>query len=81
MNHKLFHRNVSLSFDVDTVDTQWLIHAELYALWAYNLSPFYYHELILVGASINIHIHYKVQGEINYPFPIFNGVLVESWTG
>ena len=39
--------------------------------------PFYYHGLTLIPALIHNYIHYKVWGEIIYPFPNFNGATVE----
>ena len=33
----------------------------------------------LCGAWTSNHIHYKVWGEITYPFPNFNGAAVEVW--
>ena len=41
--------------------------------------PFYWDDLTLISAWISNHIHYKVWGEITYPFPNFNGATVEVW--
>ena len=35
--------------------------------------------LTLIPAWISNYIHYKVWGEITYPFPNFNGATVEVW--
>ena len=40
---------------------------------------FYYHGLTQIQASTSNHIHYKMCGEIAYPFPNFNGETVEVW--
>ena len=39
--------------------------------------PFYKHALTLIPTWISNSIHYKVWGEITYPFLIFNGATVE----
>ena len=44
-----------------------------------SLGPFYLHGLIWVSAWISNYIHFKVWGEMTYPFPNFNGCTVEVW--
>ena len=39
--------------------------------------PLYEYGLILIPAWISNYIHYKVWGEITYPFLNFNGATVE----
>ena len=39
--------------------------------------PFYYNGLTLIPPCISNYIHYKVWGEITYPFLNFNGETVE----
>ena len=39
--------------------------------------PFYQHGFTLIPAWISNYIHYKVWGEITYPFLNFNGATVE----
>ena len=41
--------------------------------------PFTNMELTLIPARISNYIHYKVWGEITYPFPNFHGKTVEVW--
>ena len=38
-----------------------------------------YAAINLILAWISIHIHYKVRDENTYPFPNFNGSIVEAW--
>ena len=39
--------------------------------------PFYEHGLTLIPAGIGNHIHYKLWGEITYPFLNFKAATVE----
>ena len=41
--------------------------------------PFNQHWVTLIPSWISDYIHFKVWGEINYPFPNFNGATVEVW--
>ena len=43
--------------------------------------PLYKHGLTLIPAWIIKYSHYKVWDEINYPFPNFNGCIVDVWNG
>ena len=44
---------------------------------AHTWAPFYLHGLTLISAWLSNYIHYKVWGEITYPFLNFNGAIVE----
>ena len=41
--------------------------------------PLYQRGLTVISACISKHIHSKVWDEIAYPFPNFNGAIVEVW--
>ena len=43
--------------------------------------PFYWHGLTSIPAWLSIYIHFKMWGEITYPFPNFNSCTFEVWNG
>ena len=53
-----------------------LIAVELIFHWILTTGSFYWHVLTLIPAWIRHYIHYKIWGEITYPFPNFNGATV-----
>ena len=46
--------------------------------YLFTRALFYYGSLTLISAWISNHTHYKVLGEITYPFLNFNGATIED---
>ena len=66
MSDKQTHR----SYSMETFRQVWLFEA-----W----NPIYLTGLTLILTWISNYTHYRVWGEIAYPFPNFNGATVEVW--
>ena len=43
--------------------------------------PFYHHGLTLFPPWVSNHLSSKMWDEITYPFPNFNGCIIEVWDG
>ena len=64
---------------IKSCESPLLIIALCLSVWRSHQGPLYWHGLTLIPAWISNYIHYEVQDEITYPFPNFNGAVVEVW--